>query len=309
MSTINKVPASAGAEWLLGGFMLFKKSPGPMAAVSVAGLFVVLMAAISALLIVAATAALPFPLAQLGLAAYLVLMLGVPCLIFAGVIWAVSEVAQGRSAQVQHLQVGLGHVRALLVTAVVPMVGVLLSSLLLLALLGAEGVQQTNDVLIKLQGMMANGAQPDPVEVEALVATLPVIKFLFWLLVTIVMAPLIVCVVMVAVPGVIFSNQGGIAALRLSIAANAKNFTALIVFCSLLTALLFAISVAVQFVGFVVQFVLGPIVAMLVTNVLLMAVLMPVLAGTAYTAWRQMLGAPEAATTTDVAAPATHFEA
>ncbi|MFT3670460.1 MAG: hypothetical protein QM795_18245 [Pseudoxanthomonas sp.] len=30
MSTINKVPASAGAEWLLAGFALLKRAPVPL---------------------------------------------------------------------------------------------------------------------------------------------------------------------------------------------------------------------------------------------------------------------------------------
>ena len=42
---------------------------------------------------------------------------------------------------------------------------------------------------------------------------------------------------------------------------------------------------------------------------MMMAVLMPLLAGAVYHAWQQMLGTPEAATTTEVPAPATHFEA
>ena len=49
--------------------------------------------------------------------------------------------------------------------------------------------------------------------------------------------------------------------------------------------------------------------AIWLSNLLMMGVLMPLLAGSVYHAWRQMLGAPEAITTTDVAAPATHFEA
>ena len=291
MSNINKVPAGAGAEWLLGGFLLLRKSPGPMVAISIAGLFAVLIAVVLALIIVTATASLPFPFSLLGLAAYLALMLGVPCMVFAGVTWAAREVAQDRPAQMQHIQVGLHHARALLVTSVVPIAGLFLSSLLLLALLGTEGVQQTNEVFMKLRELMANGAQPNPAEVEALIATLPVIRFFFWMLLTIVMTPLVVSLVMVAVADIVFSGRGGIAALRLSIAANAKNFTALIVFSLLLTAMLFAVSAVAQLVGFLVQFILGPIVAVLVTNLLLMSVLMPVLAGAAYTAWQQMLDA------------------
>ena len=35
MSTINKVPASAGAEWLLAGFALLKRAPVPLATLAV----------------------------------------------------------------------------------------------------------------------------------------------------------------------------------------------------------------------------------------------------------------------------------
>lgn len=306
MSTINKVPASAGAEWLLGGFLLLRKSPGPMVGISIAGLFAVFIAVVLALVIVTATALLPFPFSLLGLAAYLTLILGVPCLVFAGVTWAAREVARDRPVEMQHMQVGLRHVRALLVTSVVPMAGLFLSSLLLLALLGAEGVQQSNEVLMKLQELVANGAQPNPAEVEALIGKLPVIRFLFWILLSIVMAPLVVSVVMVAVADIVFSDRGGITALRLSIAANAKNFTALIVFSLLLTVMLFAVSAVAQVVGFFVQFLLGPIVAVLVMNLVLMAVLMPVLAGAAYTAWRQML---DTGASVDAAVMPTHLEA
>ncbi|HET6783225.1 MAG TPA: hypothetical protein VFH12_05260 [Pseudoxanthomonas sp.] len=309
MSIINKVPAGAGAEWLLGGFKLLWRSPATMAAVSVAGLFVVMMAVVVAFAVVAATASFPFPLSLIPLAIYCALTLGVPCLVFAGVIWAAREVALGKPARVQHLQAGLGHVRALLVTSVVPMAGLFLSSLLLIALLGNEGVQHVNEVLMKLQALFANGAQPNPTEVEALIATLPMFRFLFWMLLTLLTTPFVVCVLMLAVSDVVFSGRSGFSALRLSIAANFKNFTAMIVFSLLLTALLFGISAAAQLVGLTVQFVLGPVAAILVINLLLAAVLMPVLAGAAYTAWQQVLAGNEGESSHVASQASTHIEA
>lgn len=309
MSIINKVPAGAGAEWLLGGFRLLWRSPVTMAAISIAGLFVVMMAVVVALVVVAATASFPFPLSLIPLAIYCALTLGVPCLVFAGATWAAREVALGRPARIQHLQVGLGHIRALLVTSVVPMAGLFLSSLLLIALLGNEGVQHVNEVLMKLQALFANGAQPNPAEVEALIATLPVFRFLFWMLLTLLMAPFLVCVLMLAVSDVVFSGRSGFSALRLSIAANFKNFTTMIVFSLLLSALLFGVSAAAQLVGVLVQFVLGPVAALLVINLLLAVVLMPVLAGAAYTAWRQVLANDEGESSYVALQEPTHIEA
>lgn len=295
MSTINKVPASAGAEWLLAGFALLKRAPVPLFAISIVGLLVVALSLLVAVMVVALMASLPFPLSLIPLLIYAALTLGVPCLIFAGVVWAAREVSEGRDATVHHLQVGIRHVGPLLLTSVIPLAGTILSATLLIALIGTDGVQQANDVMLKLQAMMANGGQPDPAQVNALVASLPVVRFLFWMLVTIALAPIVVCLVMVAVSEVIFSHRSGFSALRLSLAANAKNFGALIVFSLLLAVLLFALSLVLQIVGVMVQFVLGPVIAVLFTNLALMGVLMPLLAGAAYAAWRQMLGGSPAA--------------
>ena len=290
MSTINKVPASAGAEWLLAGFALLKRAPVPLFAISIVGLLVVALSLLVAVMVVALMASLPFPLSLIPLLIYAALTLGVPCLIFAGVVWAAREVSEGRDATVHHLQVGIRHVGPLLLTSVIPLAGTILSATLLIALIGTDGVQQANDVMLKLRAMMANGGQPDPAQVNALVASLPVVRFLFWMLATIALAPIVVCLVMVAVSEVIFSHRSGFSALRLSLAANAKNFGALIVFSLLLAVLLFALSLVLQIVGVMVQFVLGPVIAVLFTNLALMGVLMPLLAGAAYAAWRQMLG-------------------
>ena len=295
MSTINKVPASAGAEWLLAGFALLKRAPVPLFAISIVGLLVVALSLLVAVMVVALMASLPFPLSLIPLLIYAALTLGVPCLIFAGVVWAAREVSEGRDATVHHLQVGIRHVGPLLLTSVIPLAGTILSATLLIALIGTDGVQQANDVMLKLQAMMANGGQPDPAQVNALVASLPVVRFLFWMLATIALAPIVVCLVMVAVSEVIFSHRSGFSALRLSLAANAKNFGALIVFSLLLAVLLFALSLVLQIVGVMVQFVLGPVIAVLFTNLALMGVLMPLLAGAAYAAWRQMLGGSPAA--------------
>ena len=70
-----------------------------------------------------------------------------------------------------------------------------------------------------------------------------------------------------------------------------------------------AITFAVQLLAMMVQLVAGPSAAIWVANLLMMAVLMPLLAGAVYHAWRQMLGASQATVGSEVTAPASHFEA
>ena len=91
MSTINKVPASAGAEWLLGAFALIRRAPLAL------GVLGVLWGLLS-LLAVQAMAI------NVTLAMFLQLALALLApLLFAGMLWAVREVDQGRPAMPSHL--------------------------------------------------------------------------------------------------------------------------------------------------------------------------------------------------------------
>lgn len=290
MSKINKVPASAGAYWLLGGFALLRRAPLGLASVSMAGFFLMLLAILLGVMVMAATTQVPFPLSLLPLAVYCLLTLGVPSFAFAGVIWAAREVAQGRPALPQHLYKGFSgrRARALLVTSLPQLVGTLFVALMLMALVGSEGVQQILQVLEKLQALAANGAQPDPAQVQALVATLPAARILLWVLLALATAPLVVCVLLLAVPQIVFSDSHGFAALRASIVANLRNLPAMLVFVLLLALVVFAVSTIAQLAGVLVQALLGPAMAVLVANLLLVGVLMPLLAGTAYHAWHQI---------------------
>lgn len=303
MTPINKLPASAGAQWLLDAFALLRRAPLGLASLSLAGLFMVLLAIIFGFVVAASGAAFPFPLSLLPIAVYFLLTLGVPSLVYAGMIWAVSEVAQGRPALLPHLYRGFGHLRALLVVTLVPSVGALLAGALLLALIGSEGAQQYREVVLKLQELTANGAQPDVAQVQALIATLPVVRIFLWLMACLAIAPFVMCVMLLALPQIVFSDSHGFAAIRNSAVANLRNLPAMIVLVLLLGVLLFAISIFAQVVGFLVQILLGPVAGTLVANMLLVALLMPLLAGVAYSAWKQIFGVPEQAATTPILPP------
>ena len=91
MSTINKVPANAGAEWLLRGFALLRKAP---VALGTLGLIWGLLSLLGVQL-------MAFN-ASLGMVVQLGLALMGP-LLFAGLLWAVHEVENDRPALPAHL--------------------------------------------------------------------------------------------------------------------------------------------------------------------------------------------------------------
>ena len=89
MTQIRKVPFSAGAEWLLGGFSLWRRAPLAL------GLLGLIWGCIAGLASVTGQLWLSLVLALLG-----------PVL-FAGVVYAAREVDQGRKAEPAHLLQGL----------------------------------------------------------------------------------------------------------------------------------------------------------------------------------------------------------
>lgn len=308
MSTINKVPASAGAEWLLAGFALLKRAPVPLITISLSGLLVVAFGLVVALIVLLAASALPFPLSFVGSLAANLVLLGVPCIVFSGVVWAAREVAEGRVATLQHLQVGLRHLRPLLTVSLVPVIVTMLCGLLLIALIGPEGAQQTNEVMLKLRELSASGAPPDPQQATALISALPVLRIMLWVLVVVTITPVVILLVMVAMAEVVFRDRGGMAALRASLSVNLRNFPALVVFSVLLTILMFVLNLAFNMAGVFIQLVLGPAVAVLLINAAMVGSLMPIIAGAAYTAWRQMLDGNAPASTEGSAPVSTRIE-
>jgi len=295
MSTINKVPASAGAEWLLGGFALLRKAP---LALGLLGLIWGLLSLLGVQLMTVN--------ASLGMLLQLALGIVGP-LLFAGLLWAVREVDEGRTAQPAHLFhfVRSEQTGSVLATLLPQLAAVLVLGLLLVLMIGPAELQKLGEVMTTLQATAQAGGQPDP----ELMRSLPVGRLFLWMLMLFAVVIAVSLFTFVAVPDIVFSGRGGFEAMRNSFRACLHNLSAMVVFYLLLFVALFAISFGVQLLSMTVQLFAGQTAAIWLSNLLMMGVLMPLLAGSVYHAWRQMLGATEAVTTTEIAAPATHFEA
>ncbi|CAD1797346.1 hypothetical protein XarjCFBP7653_15515 [Xanthomonas arboricola] len=278
MSEIRKVPASAGAEWLLTGFSLLKRAPLALGSLGV-------IWSVAATLVVSLSVLVPL----LGPALQFLLVLAGP-LFMGGLLWAIREVDEGRIAKPSHLLHGLQDGRAphLLVSLLPQLIAGLLLGVLLLAMIGASGLQQLSEVMIKINQISQSGAQPDPVQIEQLAASLPAGRILLWLLLTIATFAAMTLALFVMPPQVMFDRSTGGHALRESLRASLHNLPAMLVFFVLAFIAIFAIYFAVMIVALIVGLVAGQTVAMWLAQLLLMAVLMPVFAGSVYAAWKQM---------------------
>ncbi len=292
MSNINKVPASAGAEWLLGAFALIRKAPLGLAALGMIWGLLSMLAVQSMALNV-----------TFGLIVQLAFALLGP-LLFAGMLWAVREVDEGRPAVPAHLfhAVRGEHAASLLATLLPQLAAALALGVLLVVMIGPSGLQNLAEVMTRLQETAQAGGEPDP----ELMRSLPVGRLFLWMLMLFAALIAMSLVTFVAVPDIVFGGNGGFAAMRNSFRACAHNLLAILVFYLLLFIALFALSIGIQLLAMVVQLLAGPTVGMWVSNLLLMAVLMPLMAGAVYYAWRQMLGGGVAV---DPAVMPTHLEA
>ena len=278
MIEIRKLPASAGAEWLLSGIALLRRAPLALGLLGViwglAALLALLMGALNP---------------TLGMLAQLLLGLAGP-LLFGGLVWAVREVDLGRVAQPAHLLQGLHDGRApRLLVALLPqvLVGLALGALALVVV-GQSGWEQLGTVMNKLNELGQSSAQPDPAQVEQLVATLPAMRILLWLLLVFVGFVAVTLTLFVLAPQVMFDGRGGLAAMRNSLRACLHNLPAMLVFFILAFIAMFALYFALVLVILLVQALAGPTIAALVAQLLLMALAMPALAGAVYAAWKQM---------------------
>lgn len=280
MTDSRKVPASAGAEWLLGGFSVLRKAPLAL------GLLGLIWGGLSALASVTGQLWLNLVMALLG------------PILFGGVIYAAREVDLGRPASPQHLLQGLrdGKVLPLLAMLLPQIAALVILALLLLAMIGSEQLQNIVQVMQQMQ------TNPDP----ELAKTLPAGRMLGWLLIALVIGVVAGFFTFVAIPEVMFTPRGAFAAMATSFRACVRNLPALLVMIVLLLIALFAISIAVNLVVMLLALAIGQQPAMFVGQLVLMAVLLPVMGGAIYYAWRQMLGDAAAL---PVAVPVDGFEA
>lgn len=270
MTDIRKVPAGAGAEWLMGGFALLRKAPLGL------GLLGLIWGGVSTLASLSGQVWLSFLLALAG------------PILFGGIIHAAREVDLGRPAVPSHLAQGLREGKApRLLVMLLPQVGALLvMALLLVAMVGAQQLQQISEVMVELQ------TNPDPALVEAL----PVGRLFGWMIAALVIGVVAGFFTFVAIPEVMFTGRGAFSAMALSLRACLRNVGAMLVLLVLLVIAMVALSLALQLVGMVLSLVIGAQASMFAVQLLLTAILFPVMSGAAYFGWRQMTGDAPAST-------------
>ena len=264
MTQIRKVPFNSGAEWLLAGFGLLRKAPLAL------GLLGVIWGALSMLAAMSGQLWLTFIVAVLG------------PILFGGMIYAAREVDQGRSAQPVHLAQGVreGKLPRLLAMLLPQIAALAILVMLLLAMFGPEQLQQMANVMQQLQD------NPDP----ALVESLPTDRMFGWLLLAMVVGVVVGFFTFIAIPDVMFTDRGAFAAMGASFRACVRNLPAVLLLIVLMFIAVIAISIGINIVTALIGFAIGQAAALFLGQLLMMAVLMPVMAGTIYHAWRQMLG-------------------
>ena len=269
---IRKLPASAGAEWLLGGFGLLRRSPFGLGAMGA------LYGALAVLLSLAAARNV-----SLFMALELLLVLIGPLLI-AGMVFAASRVDAGGQAEPGQLLQGVreGKVVSLLATLLPQVALTILAVLLLVALVGPQQLVQMGEAVERLQGQ----ATPDP----ELLRSLPFGRLALWLLLVFVAAITTSFFTFVAVPDIMLAGSRAWDAMRMSFRACVRNLPALIVFFVLTMIAAMAIYFAVMLVGLVFRAAFGDFAMQAVVQLLSTAVLMPVVTGAMYFAWKQMVG-------------------
>ena len=284
MTEVRKVSASAGAEWLLGGFALLRKAPLAL------GLLGLIWGGLSTVASASGLLWLSFALAVLG------------PILFGGLVFATREVDRGRTARPAHLVQGLqdGKLLRLLAMLLPQLVAVIVVVLLLFAMVGAEQLQQFVRIMEQMQ------SNPDP----QLADGLPAGRMLLWLLLAIAVGVVAGFFTFVAIPEVMFTERRALDAMLLSLRACLRNFSALLVMIVLTLIAVVALSVAVQLVVVLLGLAIGAQPAVFAGQLLLMAVLLPVMSGAVYHAWRQMIDT--SATSSDAPAAPVHaggFEA
>lgn len=277
---VRKVRPAAGAEWLLGGFHLLRRSP----------LGLGLLGALFGLL-ASAVALVGMRDAQLFALAELVMLLLGPLLV-AGMVYAAREVDAGRAATPGQLLQGLreGKAPRLLATLLPQIAAAVLLVVLLAIVIGPQELQQLLVVMEKLQDQ----GSADP----TLVQQLPARRLLLWIVLAVVVGVGASFFTFLAVPEMMFTQRGAFAAMGRSFRGCVNNIPALIVFFLLAIVALVGLQFAVLLLSLVLRLVVGDVAMRLLVQLLLMAVLMPVITGAMYYAWKSVLAddAPAAPT-------------
>ena len=271
MNDVNKVPASAGAQWLLDGIANLRRAPLALGSLGV------IYGAITLVVGQAAT----FNMALFLALEVLLVLLGP--LLMGGFVYAARSVAQTGTTAPAHLFEGMhgGRSARLLATLLPNIVALVVCVALLFAMVGTESLLQIG------QAVERAGAQaaPDP----AIFDGLPVGSLLLWFLLVIAIGLVASFFTFVALPEIMFRETGAFAAMGRSFRACVRNLPALLVFLVLTFIAIVVLYVGLAIVGAIVGAIAGATVKQVVLQLLGSALVMPTIMSAVYFAWRQML--------------------
>jgi hypothetical protein len=276
---IRKVPASAGAEWLLGAFGLLRKSPLGL------GLLGLIYAGLS-LVVVLTAQSVP----ALGGALQLVFILIGPLLI-AGMIFAAHEVDEGRNASPGHLLAAIRTGKTWrVITTLAPQIALaLLFFALLYVIVGQANIEKLMEFSVKLQTQAQAQGQIDPDVMAEMMRELPMSRLGLWFIAVASITFGAIFFMLTIIPDIMFNDVRLFAAMRRSYRACTQNFLALLVLLLLGFVVTMAYGVGLGILGGLAGLIGGDI-AMLLLNGIGNGVFVVFIASTMYFAWKQMLG-------------------
>ena len=274
---VRKVPATAGAEWLLETLLLFRKSPLGF------GVLALVYGGLSQLLALTANlfqGTIVPALMQL-------VLLVVATFLIVGMIIAADEVSAGKQAHIGHLfaAVGQGKTRRVFAMLVPQVLALLISLVLLLLIVGPEDLEKINAVMIEIQREANAGRQVDP----QMLLDAPIGAFMAWVAAVVALGFCSVFLTLTLIPDMIFNGVGVFQAMKRSFIACMRNIAAVMLLMILGLVVSFCILFVLGIVLGLLQFVLGNLVVV-VAQVVAQGFFASFLAGIMYFAWKHMLG-------------------
>ncbi len=276
---IRKVPASAGAEWLLGAFRLLRKSPLGF------GLLGLVYAGLWFSLILISQAS-----TTIGGLLQLVFMFVGPLLI-AGMIFAAHEVDEGRNASPGHLLAAIRTGRAgRVITTLIPQIGVALVCLALLyVILGQDNVEKLMAFSVKLQTEAQTKGSIDPNLMASLIQDLPLERLALWFVAVAAIGFGMFFFTLTVVPDMMFTDVRLVAAMKRSYRACMQNLPAVLLLLIMGFVVMMAFSLALGILGALANLIGGEV-AMMLVNAVGNGFFVAFVAASMYFAWKQMLG-------------------
>lgn len=279
MKEIRKLPASAGAQWLLDTFTMYGRAPLQLARLGLLGLAVTWVATLLAV-------TLPSVIGML----VQVLSLAIAPLLIGGMLYAIGEIDHGRPAMPGHLLQPIRNHRVshLLVPMAIYALAIILLGALLYVMIGAEGFKAFGDAWAQMREVAQSGQPMSEQQTLALMADLPVKRILLWLLLVLGTMVALVMAMFTQPALVVFDRQSGMHALRLSLQGCIENIGAVLVFTVLGMIAVFFTYLGLTLITAVAMLVAGPVVATFLGQIITYTVFLPLYMGAVYAAWKQM---------------------